>query len=114
MNIDKKTLLGVSIFSSAAPLLCCWGPVLLAGLAGGTGVATFFSWLHPLESYLFGFALISLGLSFYKFYKPIRDTSACSNCVNAESNGHGKWYLWIGAVLVLIMFVFNYYPGLFI
>jgi len=117
MRLEKNTLLSVSILSALAPLACCWGPVLLTGVAGLSGIASSFSWLHPIESYLHGAAFVSLSLSFYKTYKPNQSDKEtdCSNCVKNERDEHrGKWILWIVTIFVILMFTMNKYPGMFL
>lgn len=116
-SLEPKTLLSVSILSALAPLACCWGPVLLTGVAGLSGIASSFSWLHPIESYLHVVAFVSLSLSFYKTYKSNQSDKEkdCSNCVKNERDEHrGKWILWIVTIFIILMFTMNQYPGMFL
>ncbi|MBL4752072.1 MAG: hypothetical protein JKY52_00520 [Flavobacteriales bacterium] len=111
-KIGSASLVG-SMVASIAPLACCWGPALLTGVAGISGGAMYFSWVHPISPYLFGFAFISLGYSFYKAYKP-KKKGGCSNCVvEKPSFLRSKTYVWLVAVFVVGMFItINYFPEL--
>jgi len=111
---EKATLLS-SVIAIFAPLLCCWGPALLISIAGISGGAAYFSWITPLRPYLFGFAFTSLGYSFYKAYKPRTCESGSCSCDKEQKPGFlkSKLYLWVVAMIVIIMFLlFNFYPSL--
>lgn len=113
---NTKTIFGLSLFTSVisaiAPMMCCWGPALLVGIAGVSGGATYFSWVHPLRPYFFGIALLSLGFAFYQAYKPVKiATGGCPNC-KKKSRGFFKSKLnaWIIGIFVVSMLLFNYFP----
>ena len=101
---------GSAVFAAILPFACCWGPALLAGISGG---ATWFSWVHPLRPFFFGLAFLSLGYSFYKAYR--QPKAACPNCAaHAEKPGFlkSKTFVWLVAGFVVAMFVFNYFPNI--
>tara|TARA_R110000868_G_scaffold320692_2_gene581616 strand:- start:855 stop:1217 length:363 start_codon:yes stop_codon:yes gene_type:complete len=111
-EIGQKTLLSSSMLAAFTPMLCCWGPAVLASVTGvGGGIAAYFSWIHPARPYFFVFAFVSLGYSFYQAYKPKNsDAISCENCDTPKTNFFkSRLYLWLVAVFVATMFVINYY-----
>ena len=125
MNHTKVSL-GSAIVSSLAVMMCCWVPALLAGLAGITTMASYFSWVHPLRHYFFGIAFLSIGYSFYMVYSPSKqgkDTEIEECCETAECETtkseateksflKSKWFVWLIALFVAIVFAIEYFPNL--
>ena len=97
------------------------GPALITGIVGISGGAAYFSWVHPLSPYLFGFAFIFLGYSFYKAYLPAdrygkpqeKEKDSCPNCQQEKQSFlKSKIYVWLVALFVAVMFTINYFPNL--
>ncbi len=111
--INKKVSFGTAVFSAVSLKLCCWGPLLLTGVAGISGSTIYFSWLESLKPYLLSLAFISLAYSFYQIYNPNNQVS-CNYCdTNQQSRTRSKIYLWFVAVIVVGMTLVSYHPKLF-
>lgn len=105
--------MGAAVFSSVSLKLCCWGPLLLTGVAGISGSSVYFSWLNTLRPYLLTIAFLSLSLAFYQVYKK-RKVDDCVNCeIDKPLFFKSKFYLWFVAVFVVVMTLLSYYPQLF-
>ena len=105
--------MGTAVFSAVSLKLCCWGPLLLTGVAGISGSSVYFSWLITLKPYLLVIAFLSLGLAFYQVYKK-KKVDDCGNCdTDKPSFFKSKFYVWLVAVFVVIMTLVSYYPQLF-
>ncbi len=105
--------MGIAVFSAVSLKLCCWGPLLLTGVAGISGSSVYFSWLITLKPYLLVIAFLSLGLAFYQVYKK-KKVDDCSNCeTDKPTFFKSKFYLWLVAVFVVVMTLVSYYPQLF-
>ena len=99
---------------------------MLAGVAGITTIASYFSWVHPLRHYFFGIAFLSIGYSFYKVYSPskrgneteIEECCETAECETAKSEAtktnilKSKGFVWLIALLVAIVFAIEYFPNL--
>ena len=104
--------MGTAVFSAVSLKLCCWGPLLLTGVAGISGSSVYFSWLIALKPYLLAIAFLSLGFSFYQVYK--KKKVDCGNCeTDKPSFFKSKFYVWLVAVFVAVMTLVSYYPQLF-
>lgn len=104
--------MGTAVFSAVSLKLCCWGPLLLTGVAGISGSSVYFSWLIALKPYLLAIAFLSLGFAFYQVYKT--EKNDCGNCeTDKPSFFKSKFYVWLVAVFVAIMTLVSYYPQLF-
>ena len=109
---NKKVSLGTAVFSAVSLKLCCWGPLLLTGVAGISGSSVYFSWLIALKPYLLGIAFLSLGFAFYQVYK--KKKVDCGSCDTAKpSFFKSKFYLWLVTVFVVVMTLVSYYPQIF-
>jgi len=105
--------MGTAVFSAVSLKLCCWGPILLTGVAGISGSSVYFSWLNSLRPYLLAVAFLSLGFAFYQVYKK-RKVDDCGNCeTDKPSFFKSKFHLWLVAVFVVVMTLVSYYPQLF-
>ena len=115
MKFNKNTSIGAAVFSAVSLKLCCWGPLLLTGIAGVSGSSVYFSWLIVLKPYLLTIAFLSLGFAFYQVYKPKKEEDCCSgNCViEKKSFFKSKLYVWLVAFFVITMTLISYYPQLF-
>ena len=112
-KLNKKASMGTAVFSAVSLKLCCWGPLLLTGVAGISGSSVYFSWLITLKPYLLVIAFLSLGLAFYQVYKK-KKVDDCGNCdTDKPSFFKSKFYVWLVAVFVVIMTLVSYYPQLF-
>jgi len=104
--------MGTAVFSAVSLKLCCWGPLLLTGVAGISGSSVYFSWLIALKPYLLAIAFLSLGFAFYQVYK--KKVDDCGNCeTDKPSFFKSKFYLWLVAVFVVVMTLVSYYPQIF-
>tara|TARA_R110002049_G_scaffold63572_1_gene168880 strand:- start:2067 stop:2678 length:612 start_codon:yes stop_codon:yes gene_type:complete len=111
-KLNKKASLGTAVFSAVSLKLCCWGPLLLTGVAGISGSSVYFSWLIALKPYLLAIAFLSLGFAFYQVYK--KKKVDCGNCeTDKPSFFKSKFYVWLVAVFVAVMTLVSYYPQLF-
>ena len=105
--------MGTAVFSATSLKLCCWGPLLLTGVAGISGSSVYFSWLITLKPYLLTIAFLSLGLAFYQVYKK-KEVDDCGNCeTDKPSFFKSKFYLWLVSVFVVGMTLVSYYPQVF-
>ena len=113
ISTSKKASIGTAMLSAFSLKLCCWGPLVLTGVAGISGSTAYFSWLTIFRPYLLALALLSLGVAFFQAYKP-RPKDACENC-SSEKKGFlkSKIYLWLVATFILLMSLLSYYPKLF-
>lgn len=103
LKIEDSIALSSSILTVAAPKLCCWGTAL-ATISSGV---SYLAWVHPLRPYLFGLALVSLGFSFYKAYRPKSNlVGSCPGCKTGRASFfESKLWVWTVAVIVLASFV---------
>jgi copper chaperone CopZ len=112
-KLNKKASLGTAVFSAVSLKLCCWGPLLLTGVAGISGSSVYFSWLIALKPYLLAIAFLSLGFAFYQVYKK-KKMDDCGNCeTDIPSFFKSKFYVWLVALFVVVMTLVSYYPQLF-
>ncbi|HHC78760.1 MAG TPA: mercury transporter [Flavobacteriia bacterium] len=109
----KKASIPMAVLSAFSLKLCCWGPLVLTGIAGISGSTAYFSWLTVFRPYLLAVALLSLAVAFYQAYKPI-PKEKCENCSH-EKKGFikSKLYVWLVASFILLMSLLSYYPTLF-
>ena len=104
--------MGTAVFSAVSLKLCCWGPLLLTGVAGISGSSVYFSWLIALKPYLLAIAFLSLGFAFYQVYK--KKKAYCGNCeTDKPSFFKSKFYLWLVTAFVVVMTLVSYYPQIF-
>lgn len=112
-KLNKKASLGTAVFSAVSLKLCCWGPLLLTGVAGISGSSVYFSWLIALKPYLLAIVFLSLGFAFYQVYKK-KKVDDCGNCeTDKPLFFKSKFYVWLVALFVIVMTLISYYPQLF-
>ena len=96
----------LSAFGVAASWVCCL-PLVLGGLGAGSAVLA--TALAPLRPYLLGASLLLLGGAFYQMYRPRpaaeRSGSGTEGCDGKRRRG----FLWMAAVLVLILATVPYW-----
>ena len=113
IKLNKKTSMGTAVFSAVSLKLCCWGPLLLTGVAGISGSSVYFSWLTVLKPYLLSIAFLSLGFAFYQVYKKKKEGD-CGNCETDEPTFFkSKLYVWLVAMFVVLMTSISYFPQIF-
>lgn len=113
IKLNKKTSMGTAVFSAVSLKLCCWGPLLLTGVAGISGSSVYFSWLTVLKPYLLSIAFLSLGFAFYQVYKKKKEGD-CGNCETDEPTFFkSKLYVWLVAMFVILMTSISYFPQIF-
>ncbi|RUT73311.1 mercuric transporter MerT family protein [Ancylomarina longa] len=110
-KLKKKTSIGTAVFSAVSLKLCCWGPLLLTGVAGVSGSSVYFSWFITLKPYLLTIAFLSLGYAFYQVYKPKKTDCNCET--DKKVFFKSKLYVWLVAVFVILMTLTSYFPQLF-
>ncbi len=96
--------------------LCCITPVL-AILGGLSGIAATFSFLEPLRPYFIAFTAIILGYAFYYAYKQKKTEIDC-DCETEDKESkksfiNSKSFLWIVAIIAVILISFPYYSKVF-
>ncbi len=111
---SNRALLGTGILTAVAASLCCITPVL-ALLAGGSGIASSFSWMEPFRPYLIGFTVLVLGFAWYQKLKPVKETDIECDCETDEKSSfwQSRRFLGIVTVLAAIMLAFPYYSDVF-
>lgn len=102
--------MGTAVFSAVSLKLCCWGPLVLTGVAGISGSSVYFSWLAYLKPYLLALAFLSLMLAFYKVYKKSK-VDGCGQCETKKTSFfRSRPYIWLVAVFVVAMTLVSYHP----
>ena len=111
---EKRTtkIIGAGILTAIASSLCCISP-LLALLAGGSGVATTFSWVEPARPYLIGFTVLVLVFAWGQKLKP-KKVMAC-NCEEDSKPSflQSKIFLTIVTFFAIVMTALPYYSSVF-
>lgn len=113
----NKLFRNSAIVTAVLASLCCITPVL-AVLGGLSGIASTFSFLEPLRPYFIAFTIIILGYAFYNAYKPKKKDEIECACDDykvdtKESFINSKSFLWIIAVIAIILITFPYYSQAF-
>lgn len=106
-----------AIVTAVLASLCCITPVL-AVLGGLSGIASTFSFLEPLRPYFIAFTTIILGYAFYNAYKPKKkDEIECAcdedKVDTKKSFINSKSFLWIIAVIAVVLITFYYSQAFF-
>lgn len=118
---ENKFLGKSAIFLALTASLCCITPVL-AVLGGISGIASSFSFLDTLRPYFIAFTVIVLGYAFYNAYKPRKQNEIDCNCEQTPSTkddklqksfAGSKKFLWIVAVVSIVLISFPYYSQVF-
>lgn len=112
-KLFRNSAIVTAVFAS----LCCITPVL-AVLGGLSGIASTFSFLEPLRPYFIAFTIIILGYAFYNAYKPKKKDDIECACdddkVDTKKNFiNSKSFLWIVAVIAVVLITFPYYSSAF-
>ncbi len=112
---NHKTSAGAALVSAISLKLCCWGPLLLTGIAGVSGSSVYFTWLSNIKPYLLTISFLSLGLAFYQVYRPQKDTCHCAGACEADRRAFNKskLYVWLVAIFVAVMTTISYLPQKF-
>lgn len=103
---NSKILLSSGLLLAVTSSLCCIAP-LLAILGGAGSAVSAFSWAAPLRPYLLGATVLVLGFAFYQAYKT-RPKDEC-DCEEKKSVLQSKAFLWIIAVISVLLSVFPHY-----
>ncbi len=114
MGWNKNLFIGSGVLAALGATICCWGPVMLSGIAGLTGTVYLFSWLPPLKPYLAGIAVISLSYAFYQVYhKKNTEKAGCQYCVmeRKKKNRRTKTVLWAVTIFATLSFSYPYYSS---
>ncbi|MBI2026673.1 MAG: hypothetical protein HYS98_02540 [Deltaproteobacteria bacterium] len=103
----KKITSSVAILSSVFASACCLLPVLLAGVAGIAGVASFF------EKFRLPFIIIaalSLGYGFYvAYFQKKKECAPGEVCSTSQGKHKQRIVLWVITVLVALVITFPYW-----
>lgn len=106
----NKVLLGSGLLLAVTSSLCCIVPVL-AMIGGAGGMVSAFGWAAPLRPYLLGATVLVLGLAFYRAYRPEREDEC--GCAAKKSVLQSKAFLWVVAVVSVMLSTFPFYSGVF-
>lgn len=107
---SNKLLLGSGLLLAVTSSLCCIVPVM-AIIGGMGGAVSAFSWAAPLRPYLLGATILILGFAFYRAYKPQpKDQCGCEEKRNVLQS---RTFLWVVAVVSVLLSAFPYYAGIF-
>lgn len=107
----KKITSTGAIVSSLFASACCLFPVILSGIAGIAGVASFLEGLRPL---FLSIAVIFLGYGFYVAYlKKPRECREGEVCATAKGRHHQRIVLWIVTAFVVFISTFPYWIQFF-
>lgn len=114
---SKKFLRNSAVVTAVLASLCCITPVL-AVLGGLSGIASAFSFLEPLRPYFIAFTIIILGYAFFNAYKPKKKDEIECACGDDKVDTkkrfiNSKSFLWIIAVIAVILITFPYYSQAF-
>ena len=113
---SNKFFRNSAIVTAVLASLCCITPVL-AVLGGLSGIASSFSFLDPLRPFLIGFTAIILGYAFYNAYKPKKTNEIDCDCetepAKKKSFINSKGFLWLVAVIAVVLISFPYYSQVF-
>ena len=124
---SDKIFQNSALVSAFLASLCCITPVL-AVLGGLSGIASTFSFLEPLRPYFIVFTAIILGYAFYNAYKTKKKNEIECACLPAEASAkagdddkvdtkksfiNSKSFLWIVAVIAVVLITFPYYSQAF-
>ncbi|RLD68125.1 MAG: mercuric transport protein MerTP [Bacteroidetes bacterium] len=109
-----KALIGSGIITAIAASLCCITPIL-ALVAGGSGIASSFTWLEPLRPYLIGFTILVIGFAWYQKLKAVKQDEIECACETDEQPNFWQSRKFLGMVTVFaaLMLAFPYYSGVF-
>jgi mercuric ion transport protein len=107
---DNKVLSGSGLLLAVTSSLCCIVP-LLAMIGGAGGMVSAFSRAAPLRPYLLAATALVLGFSFYRAYRPQRKDDC--GCEERKSGLQSKTFLWVVAVVSVLLSTFPYYAGVF-
>lgn len=105
MSKDSKIMKGslvAALLSGIVASLCCLGPVVLLSLGVGTafvGILTQFAFLRPIAIV---FALVFLGLAFWKLYISPRSCDAKKPCIGVFTHT----IFWVIALLIIFIIIF--------
>ena len=107
---NSKVLLGSGVLLALTSSLCCIMP-LLAIIGGASSAMAAFSWVAPLRPYLLGATALVLGFAFYRVYKPLAKDKC--GCEEKKSVLQSKFFLWMIAVVAVLLSAFPYYANCF-
>lgn len=113
MNKQKAStgLIGSGITLAFISSLCCITPVL-AIIGGLGGAVSLFSWIEPARPYLIIVTIGVLGFAFYQAYKPAKQDDC--DCQPAKKSFlQSKRFLWVVAILSVVLMAFPYYSKVF-
>jgi copper chaperone CopZ len=107
-------LAGATFLSAIVASLCCITPVL-ALVSGVGGIASSFSWLEPVRSYLIGFTILVLGFAWYQKLKPQTAEEIQCACEEDEKPSfmQTKKFLGMVTLFAFLMMAFPYYGQIF-
>jgi len=109
--MDKAKTTGIlGMIAGGIGVICCVGPVILAGLGLGTGVLSFVRSFGILHMPMMILAVGLLGAAFFFHFKKKSSGSSVECCEASEDGSKAtKIILWTGAVLTLFLFLFPYF-----
>ena len=108
----EGVLVGGSIVAALLASVCCIGPILIAVLGVGVGVAGVFPWFESIRPFLAILTIALFGTALYMTYR--RQKEECAEgeaCAVPSTKRLQKTMLWIAGVVALMSLTFPYYVG---
>lgn len=105
-----KTGIG-AVFAAVTASACCLGPVVFTAIGSGAlaAASTKLATVRPIFTIL---AVVLLGGSFYRSYRPRRSGATCADgSCRPDMNRRARLVLWIATILVALFATFPYYAG---
>ena len=108
-NKSSNKIAGAGLLAAVAASLCCITPIL-ALLAGGSGIASTFSWMEPFRPFLIAITVLVIGFAWYQKMKPQTAEMDC-DCEEEEKTlfMQSKTFLGIVTVFAGLMLAFPSY-----
>ncbi len=111
MKSDNK-LIGAGLLTAITASLCCI-TLVLALIAGTSGIASTFSWIEPFRPYLIGLTILVLGFAWYQKLKPKKEIDCECETDEKPKFIQSKTFLGIVTVFAIVMLAFPYFSGIF-
>jgi len=103
----KKITSSGAIISSIFASACCLLPVLLAGVAGIAGVASFFEKLRPVFIMI---VILFLGYGFYvAYFQKKKECAPGEACATPKGKHRQRIILWVITIFVVFAITFPYW-----
>ena len=108
----EGVLVGGSVIAAILASVCCIGPILIAVLGVGVGVAGVFPLFEAIRPYLAILTIALFGIALFMTYRKQKEECAEGEaCAVPSSKRLQKTILWIAGVVALLSLTFPYYVG---